>query len=117
MLRMFRPILFSAKMGKRSITTFWLFQGNFVYTLSVQSGSRYVLPSFDSSSNTMILSARAGSIQQHYYQLNQSKVYLHVHNEPIKKIVIIGGGTVGVELAAELVQNFVDKEVQIQMIG
>jgi len=80
--------------------------------LLICSGSRYIEPYFPpfehefkgmkQSSPTLIASVRSSSFQQYQSLLSESK-----------KIAIIGGGTVGVELGAEIVENFREKEVTI----
>eukprot|EP01132_Coremiostelium_polycephalum_P001344 gene1344-1697_t len=67
--------------------------------LVINSGSSYNSPFKESR---VVLSARANTLRENYY-----------HIRKLKKILIIGGGIVGVELAAEIVSHFHDKEVTI----
>ncbi|EGG15758.1 putative apoptosis inducing factor [Cavenderia fasciculata] len=67
--------------------------------LVINSGSSYNSPFKESS---VVLSARANTLRENYY-----------HIRKLRKILIIGGGIVGVELAAEIVSSFPDKEVII----
>eukprot|EP01133_Synstelium_polycarpum_P020521 gene20521-24632_t len=67
--------------------------------LIINSGSSYNSPFKESS---VVASARANTLRENYY-----------HIRKLKKILIIGGGIVGVELAAEIVSHFAGKEVTI----
>ncbi|EGC35274.1 hypothetical protein DICPUDRAFT_33638 [Dictyostelium purpureum] len=67
--------------------------------LVINSGSSYNSPFKESS---VVSSARANTLRENYY-----------HIRKLKKILIIGGGIVGVELAAEIVDHFRGKEVTI----
>ncbi|KAF2074220.1 hypothetical protein CYY_004466 [Polysphondylium violaceum] len=67
--------------------------------LVINSGSSYNSPFKESS---VVASARANTLRENYY-----------HIRKLKKILIIGGGIVGVELAAEIVSSFKGKEVTI----
>ncbi|KYR02147.1 putative apoptosis inducing factor [Tieghemostelium lacteum] len=67
--------------------------------LVINSGSSYNSPFKESS---VVASARANTLRENYY-----------HIRKLKKILIIGGGIVGVELAAEIVSHFKGKEVTI----
>ncbi|EAL64296.1 hypothetical protein DDB_G0286241 [Dictyostelium discoideum AX4] len=67
--------------------------------LVINSGSSYNSPFKESS---VVSSARANTLRENYY-----------HIRKLKRILIIGGGIVGVELAAEIVDHFKGKEVTI----
>ncbi|GAM19741.1 hypothetical protein SAMD00019534_029160 [Acytostelium subglobosum LB1] len=67
--------------------------------LVLNSGSSYNSPFKESS---VVASARANTLRENYY-----------HIRKLKKILIIGGGIVGVELAAEIVSHFSGKEVTL----
>ncbi|EFA86067.1 putative apoptosis inducing factor [Heterostelium album PN500] len=67
--------------------------------LVINSGSSYNSPFKESS---VVASARANTLRENYY-----------HIRKLKKILIIGGGIVGVELAAEIVSHFKGKEVTL----
>jgi len=81
--------------------------------LVIATGSRYKESSFppiksisepllDRNNKAKIISARAPNFDNFYDYLIQSQ-----------KVLIIGGGTVGVELASEIAEHFVDKEVTL----
>jgi len=67
--------------------------------LVINSGSAYTQPFKEAR---VIASVRANTFRESYYTLRK-----------VKKILIIGGGLVGVELAAEIVSHFKGKEVTI----
>src|SRR3989344_3608122 len=71
---------------------------NFDY-LIICSGSRYNTPIKEQN---IVLATRANILQKHNEQLDKSK-----------NVLIIGGGFVGVELAAEIVWKYKDKKVII----
>jgi len=67
--------------------------------LVITSGSRYNLPIKEKD---IVTATRAAHLRDCYKQLCEAK-----------KVVIIGGGLVGVELAAEIAEHYSDKEVTI----
>ena len=67
--------------------------------LVLATGSRYSLPI---KQDNVISSARAKTIRDSYRKLNQAKT-----------IIIIGGGFVGVEMAAEIATNYKNKEIKV----
>lgn len=67
--------------------------------LIICSGSRYNTPIKEQS---LILATRANILQKHHKKLSESK-----------NVLIIGGGLVGVELAAEIVWKYKDKNITI----
>lgn len=71
---------------------------NFDY-LVIATGSRYCSPFKDSN---VVIATRAKTLEKHYNEVSRAK-----------KILIIGGGLVGVELAGELVSEYDDKEITI----
>jgi NADH dehydrogenase FAD-containing subunit len=67
--------------------------------LVVSSGSRYNVPI---KGDTVVQATRAAELRNHAQKLKKTK-----------KVLIIGGGIVGVELAAEIASHFPDKEVTL----
>ncbi|GAM18659.1 hypothetical protein SAMD00019534_018340 [Acytostelium subglobosum LB1] len=67
--------------------------------LVLNSGSSYNSPFKESS---VVASARANTLREYFY-----------HIRKLKRILIIGGGIVGVELAGEIVSHFKGKEVTL----
>ncbi|MBI4152404.1 FAD-dependent oxidoreductase [Candidatus Woesearchaeota archaeon] len=67
--------------------------------LVIASGSRYTVPIKEEN---IVIAARGRDLQQWAHQL-----------EKAKKVLIVGGGIVGTELAAEIVDRFPEKEITL----
>jgi len=67
--------------------------------LVIASGSRYTVPIKEEN---IVIAARGRELQQWAHQL-----------EKAKNVLIVGGGIVGTELAAEIVERFPEKEITL----